>query len=376
VKPKGSLAQQTRQPGAGSIILDSLVKTYDDYTAVDDVSLEIQPGEFFSLLGSSGCGKSTTLRMIAGFVAPTSGRIVLSGSDVSNVPPERRDVNLVFQSYALFPHMTVEDNVAFGLRTLKMKRHEIDSRVQTILESVRLTQLARRKPRELSGGQRQRVALARALVRRPAALLLDEPLGALDLQLRRELQAELRSVHQQTGTTFVYVTHDQEEAMSLSDRVAVMREGRIEQVGKPRELYENPINSFVANFVGRNNVIAGTAAENGQLSVINLGSGDRIALPGGSRGDVRVAVRPEVIALAESNDAVDASSSRVRALVTSAVYTGPEVVIEVQHPTGLTLCAALGSWASHTQELRPGDEVSLIWSAVHSRVLDDDPDDA
>jgi spermidine/putrescine transport system ATP-binding protein len=240
---------------SAAIELESVVKQYAGQNAVDGVSLSIAEGEFFSLLGPSGCGKTTTLRMIAGFIEPDEGRILLNGVDVTTVPPNKRPVNLVFQQYALFPHMTVYENVAFGLSVKHVPRREHTDRVNEMLRVVALEGYEKRRPRQLSGGQQQRVALARALVNRPAALLLDEPLGALDVKLRRHMQLELKRIQHELGTTFVYVTHDQEEALAMSDRIAVMNGGRVEQLGRPREIYETPASDFVADFVGTVNVL-------------------------------------------------------------------------------------------------------------------------
>ena len=240
---------------SAAIELESVVKQYAGQNAVDGVSLSIAEGEFFSLLGPSGCGKTTTLRMIAGFIEPDEGRILLNGVDVTTVPPNKRPVNLVFQQYALFPHMTVYENVAFGLSVKHVPRREHADRVNEMLRVVALEGYEKRRPRQLSGGQQQRVALARALVNRPAALLLDEPLGALDVKLRRHMQLELKRIQHELGTTFVYVTHDQEEALAMSDRIAVMDGGRVEQLGRPREIYETPASDFVADFVGTVNVL-------------------------------------------------------------------------------------------------------------------------
>src|SRR6185369_6069756 len=238
--------QETR----AGIALEGVSKRFGKHEAVRDVSLSIREGEFFSLLGPSGCGKTTTLRMIAGFEVPDAGRIYLQGEDVTSLFSNRRPVNMVFQQYALFPHMSIYDNVAFGLRLKRVPKTELRTRVQEMLEVVSLQGFERRRPRQLSGGQQQRVALARALVNRPAALLLDEPLGALDLKLRREMQFELKRIQKSTGTTFVYVTHDQEEALTMSDRIAVMDGGRVEQLADPKTLYEQPRTSFVADFIG------------------------------------------------------------------------------------------------------------------------------
>ena len=241
---------EERPQGGGAVTLEKLEKRFDDEVAVDGIDLHIESGEFFALLGPSGCGKTTTLRMIGGFERPTSGRVLIDGQDVSDIPPEKRPVNTVFQSYALFPHLSVADNVGFGLRFAKVSSDEAKRRVADVLELVRLTRLARRRPNQLSGGQQQRVALARALVLRPRVLLLDEPLGALDAKLRKDLRAELTSLQKAVGITFVFVTHDQEEALSMSHRLAVMYDGRIVQAGRPQEVYEAPATAFVAEFLG------------------------------------------------------------------------------------------------------------------------------
>src|SRR5205814_9430081 len=246
-----------------AIVLESVTKRFDDVVAVDDVSFEIHEGEFFSMLGPSGCGKTTTLRMIAGFEEPSAGRILLRGGDVTHVPPAKRHVNMVFQSYALFPHMNVFENVAFGLRVKRVAKPEITRRVGEMLEIVDLAGRGERRPRELSGGQQPRVAPARALVNHPRALLLAEPLGALDLKLRQAMQVELKRIQREVGITFVYVTHDQGEALTMSDRIAVMNDGVIEQLGSPREIYEHPASRFVAGFIGTSNLLSGTVTSTG-----------------------------------------------------------------------------------------------------------------
>ena len=246
-----------------------MTKRFGDRVAVDDVSLEIEKGEFFSLLGPSGCGKTTTLRMLAGFEVPSAGRIMLEGEPVENIPPYKRDVNMVFQSYALFEHLNIADNVAFGLRRRKVDKDEIKRRVGEALELVNLAERADARTNELSGGQKQRVALARALVNRPKVLLLDEPLGALDLKLRKQMQVELKQIQREVGITFVYVTHDQEEALSMSDRIAVMHAGRVAQCGPPEDVYEHPSGEFVAGFIGISNLIEGTVADGGQVRLDN-----------------------------------------------------------------------------------------------------------
>src|SRR6476469_7018520 len=247
----------------GEIRLEQLVKSFGEVVAVDGIDLDMPPGEFFTMVGPSGCGKTTTLRMIAGFERPTSGRILLDGDDVAQTPPHRRNVNTVFQSYALFPHLNVADNVAFGLKYKKVTKAERTTMVNEALALVQLADYGKRKPGQLSGGQQQRVALARALVLRPRVLLLDEPLGALDARLRKDLQVELKALQQNLGITFVYVTHDQEEALTMSDRLAVMSDGHVEQMGDPQEVYEAPDTLFVAEFLGVSNLLSGTATGNG-----------------------------------------------------------------------------------------------------------------
>jgi putative spermidine/putrescine transport system ATP-binding protein len=288
------------QPGgAAAVRLEGLRKTYGDVVAVDGVHLDIRAGEFFTLLGPSGSGKTTTLRLIAGFERPDEGRVELAGRDVSDVPPYARDVNTVFQDYALFPHMTVAENVAYGLRVKGVPRRDRDARVEDVLRRMRLPGLGKRKPVQLSGGQRQRVALARALVNRPQVLLLDEPLGALDLKLRQEMQLFLKSLQRDLGITFVYVTHDQDEALTMSDRLAVFNDGRIEQVGAPAEVYERPDSAFVAGFVGVSNEL--------------------------ERDGRRFVVRPEKIHLGDAGsvpaDGMHAESGRIRDVVYAGMVT-------------------------------------------------------
>jgi spermidine/putrescine transport system ATP-binding protein len=362
-----------------AIELDAVTKHYEardgDTTtrpAVRDATFHVAEGEFFSLLGPSGCGKSTTLRMLAGFEDPTSGRIHLRGQDVTDVPPARRDVNMVFQAYALFPHMSVAQNVAFGPRVRRIKRAELAERVREALRIVRLEGLDERRPAQLSGGQQQRVALARALVNRPAALLLDEPLGALDLKLRREMQTELKAIQARTETTFVYVTHDQDEALTMSDRIAVMNEGVIEQIATPRRLYERPATPFVADFIGTSNVVDVRVDDvDGEHAVMRLGEHGRILAPlptGGRAGDVlRVTVRPERIALEPPGDT---GCSRVEGTVREVVYLGSTIELVVGLAGGSELTVRrlnLDDAADH----RPGETVTLHWRARHSFVIDD-----
>ncbi len=281
-----------------AIALEGVSKRFGKAEAVRDVSLAIGEGEFFSLLGPSGCGKTTTLRMIAGFEVPDEGRVLLHGEDVTAVFSNRRPVNMVFQQYALFPHMSIYDNVAFGLKVKRVPRREHRVRVLEMLRVVELEGLERRRPRQLSGGQQQRVALARALINQPAALLLDEPLGALDVKLRKQMQLELKRIQSELGTTFVYVTHDQEEALAMSDRIAVMNGGRVEQIGGPREVYERPATAFVADFIGSLNALEFTIDELvGEYALMRVDEHQRIVVPigpGARSGDsLRVAVRPE-----------------------------------------------------------------------------------
>ncbi|MGZ4484239.1 MAG: ABC transporter ATP-binding protein, partial [Nocardioidaceae bacterium] len=324
---------------ASAIELVGVAKHYvsaeENVQAVEEVDLAIDSGEFFSLLGPSGCGKTTTLRMIAGFEVPTAGQILLYGEDVVAVPPNHRDVNMVFQSYALFPHMTVFDNVAFGLRRKKMDKAEITKRVTEMLALVELGGREKRRPRELSGGQQQRVALARALVNRPRALLLDEPLGALDLKLRQSMQLELKRIQREVGITFVYVTHDQGEALTMSDRIAVMNLGRVEQLGTPREVYESPRTRFVAGFIGTSNLISGAATRAVDGSgVIEIGSEERVTVPlrgSAATGTLVVTVRPEKIRLTRTP--VDADC-RIRGTVVEVVYQGTFTSYNVRTSTG------------------------------------------
>ncbi|MCC6224604.1 MAG: ABC transporter ATP-binding protein [Thermoleophilia bacterium] len=355
----------------GHIVVESVTKLFGDFKAVDAIDLAIAKGEFFSLLGPSGCGKTTTLRMIAGFEEPTTGRILLEGADVTYVPAAKRHVNMVFQAYALFPHMTVWDNVAFGLKIKKVPRPELEARVAQAMATVRLEGMEKRKPGQLSGGQQQRVALARALVNRPAALLLDEPLGALDLKLRKEMQLELKRIQVETKTTFVYVTHDQEEALTMSDRIAVMDRGLVEQVAAPRELYERPATPFVAGFIGVSNVIRlrPDRREDG-LVVMDTGEGERIVAPApasAAAGDLLVTVRPEKVKL----DEVGEPASRLSATVTDVVYVGSMTAYIVELPIGGELVVhRLNDEVRHrARPVGVGDRVTLHWAAEASFVI-------
>jgi spermidine/putrescine transport system ATP-binding protein len=321
--------------GGGEVRLVGLVKRFEDVTAVDGIDLEVPGGEFFALLGPSGCGKTTTLRLVAGFEQPTEGRILLDGVDMARTPPHKRKVNTVFQSYALFPFLNVADNVAFGLRFLDVPRAEARRRVAEAVALVQLQGLEKRRPAQLSGGQQQRVALARALVLNPSVLLLDEPLGALDAKLRKTLQVELKALQEAVGITFVYVTHDQEEALTMSDRLAVMAGGRIEQVGSPAELYEEPATTYVAGFLGVANLFSAKAGGHGGDGRCRLRLGDfELEASGGdtaATGDVRVVIRPERVRLEPYGST---GPNRVPGMVERLVYQGPATQLVVRLASG------------------------------------------
>jgi spermidine/putrescine transport system ATP-binding protein len=369
--------------GLAAIELVGVNKEFPSQTAsvvaVKDVDLEVASGEFFSLLGPSGCGKTTTLRMLAGFEEPTSGRILLYGRDMVGVPPYRRDVNMVFQHYALFPHMNVYDNIAFGLRHKKVDKDEIRRRVSEALGLVELEGRERRRPRQLSGGQQQRVALARALVNRPRALLLDEPLGALDLKLRRAMQLELKRIQREVGITFVYVTHDQEEALTMSDRLAVMNGGRIEQLGAPRDLYERPATRFVADFLGTSNILSGRLERDGdRWGLGGLGAGERVLIEradGLAAGqEVEVVVRPEKMALADQASAPPARHCALRCTVAEIVYLGTSTSYSVVTNGGATVSVyRQNTAAAPGEEIAQGQVGWLSWPPEHSYVLGSTP---
>ncbi|MGV2385388.1 MAG UNVERIFIED_CONTAM: ABC transporter ATP-binding protein [Thermobifida fusca] len=370
----GVVATESNQ-AVPAISLEKVSKTYRSgqvtTTAVESIDLEIRQGEFFSLLGPSGCGKTTTMRMIAGFEEPTSGVVRLSGKDVTGVPPNRRDVNMVFQSYALFPHMTVAENVAFGLKRKKVPAAEIRTRVAEMLELVELGDRAKYKPRQLSGGQQLRVALARALVNRPSALLLDEPLGALDLKLRQAMQLELKRIQREVGITFVYVTHDQSEALTMSDRIAVMNKGRIEQLGTPAQIYETPATRFVAGFIGTSNILTGTAQRVSDTLVRIDYGGDQHVLANTPQQmsdlGLVITVRPEKIRLGK--DVPDANVSRIRGTVREVVYLGATThyTVRTVDDTDIVVFQQNSSDASNLAD--HGDTVWLSWRPEHSYVL-------
>jgi putative spermidine/putrescine transport system ATP-binding protein len=334
---------------ASAVRLEGLVKRYGDVEAVSGIDLDIADGEFFSMLGPSGSGKTTTLRMIAGFEQPTEGRVVLHGRDVTGVPPFDRDVNTVFQDYALFPHMGVADNVGYGLTVRKVPRREREERVREAMRMVRLEGYEGRRPGQLSGGQRQRVALARALVNRPSVLLLDEPLGALDLKLREEMQIELKGIQGEVGITFIYVTHDQEEALTMSNRLAVFNGGRVEQVGTPADIYEHPATTFVAGFVGTSNLLTGEAAR----AVIGE--------------DGVFTVRPEKIRLADPDHAVGDDDASVRGTVKEVVYIGPDTRYIVELEMGGELVVTQQNLETSSMEALTahGRPVRLVWKRRH-----------
>lgn len=347
---------------------------HGDVTAVDRVDLTIGEGEFFSLLGPSGCGKTTTLRMIGGFEEPTAGRILLHGKDVVGVPANQRDVNMVFQSYALFPHLTVFDNIAFGLRRKSVRRVEIRRRVGEMLDLVELSGKADRRPSELSGGQQQRVALARALVNRPQALLLDEPLAALDLKLRQAMQLELKRIQREVGITFVFVTHDQNEALTMSDRLVVMSNGRIEQLGAPREVYEHPRTRFVAGFIGTSNLVSGVvAAVAGGMAVLQRPADESVTVSNAADiaarpGDrIELTIRPEKIRITPERPPDDVCA--IRARVGEIVYQGAATQYKVTDTSGQALTAFVQNAADSSDVAERGGEVWLSWRREHSFAL-------
>jgi spermidine/putrescine transport system ATP-binding protein len=350
--------REEREQEAGvpvaDVRLERVTKRFDDVVAVDDVSLEIPRGSFFALLGPSGCGKTTSLRMIGGFEEPNDGVIYLGDRDVTGLPPYKRDVNTVFQSYALFPHLSIYDNVAFGLKRRGVRGAELKTRVAEALELVALKGFERRKPRQLSGGQQQRVALARALVNRPRVLLLDEPLGALDLKLRKQMQLELKRIQHEVGITFVHVTHDQEEAMTMADAIAVMNAGKIDQLGTPTELYETPHTVFVAGFLGISNLLRGTVEGDGAVR-LEEGTVVRAPAAAGRSGAVSIGIRPEKVRLGTQEE------NRLSGEVRESAYIGVSTQYIVDTRAGAITLYVQNAEAG-APSVQPGDQVTLSWS--------------
>ena len=360
-----------------SVELEKVTKRFEDVVAVDGVDLELARGEFFTLLGPSGCGKTTTLRMVAGFERPSEGRIRIEGADVADLPPHRRPTNTVFQSYALFPHLNVEDNVAYGLKRKKAPKAEVRERVAAELERVGLAAEAKRRPAQLSGGQQQRVALARALVNLPKVLLLDEPLGALDLKLRKGLQVELKRIQREVGITFVYVTHDQEEALTMSDRIAVMNRGRIEQIATPEEVYERPATTFVAGFIGVSNLMPAVVSGPGE---VRLDHGPSVAvssngLTSGQR--CHAVVRPEKLRIETLGTGGGSANGApaVEGTVESSLYLGTSTQVVVDLGDGVRMTVLIPNASEAERQRLPGGgaRVALSWDPEHMHLVQESP---
>jgi spermidine/putrescine transport system ATP-binding protein len=353
------------------LVLTNVTKRFGSFTAVDDLSLTVPEGAFFALLGASGCGKTTTLRTVAGLEEPTAGTIRLGGQDITTLRPYKRPVNTVFQSYALFPHLSVKDNVAFGLRRRGIS--DTEKKVREMLDLVQLGGYENRKPTQLSGGQQQRVALARALVNQPKVLLLDEPLGALDLKLRRQMQIELKRIQTEVGITFLHVTHDQEEAMWMADTVAVMNAGRIEQLGAPTDIYEFPSSPFVSNFLGQSNLFAAEVTGNVDDELMLTAHGERFAAPAerarATKGRVWLGVRPEKVRLAEPGQDPPANHNQVRGVLTDTCYAGVSTEYLLKTPWGQEM-SVFSANQSAGEPMAPGTEVVAHWYPPHSFVLD------
>jgi spermidine/putrescine transport system ATP-binding protein len=358
-----------------NVELDRITKRFGDLVAVDQLSLALRPGEFFTMLGPSGCGKTTTLRMVAGFEQPTEGRVLIEGEDVAGLPPHKRPTNTVFQSYALFPHLSVRDNVAFGLKRKGVAKSDIETRVSNELARVGLSAEVNRRPNQLSGGQQQRVALARALVNLPKVLLLDEPLGALDLKLRKGLQIELKRIQRNVGITFVYVTHDQEEALTMSDRIAVMNGGHVEQLGAPEEVYERPATTFVAGFIGVSNLMPGmVAAAAGGRGTVRLDSGVEVeaAVDGFAAGErCHAVVRPEKLHIDRAEEPAPGSMPSVQGLVESSVFLGTstQIVVKLKGEVPLTVLVPNANEAERGRLPGGGVPVRLSWAPEHMHLV-------
>ncbi|WP_408052234.1 ABC transporter ATP-binding protein [Streptomyces sp. HO565] len=360
----------------GDVRLSGISKTYGSFTAVHPLDLTVPQGSFFALLGASGCGKTTTLRMIAGLEEPSSGTVHLGDQDVTVLPPYKRPVNTVFQSYALFPHLDIFENVAFGLRRRGIK--SVKKQVEEMLDLVQLGEQTRKKPHQLSGGQQQRVAVARALINHPKVLLLDEPLGALDLKLRRQMQLELKRIQTEVGITFVHVTHDQEEAMTMADQVAVMNAGRVEQLGAPADLYENPRTTFVANFLGTSNLVEAEVVSTGGDDIAVKAAGDKLVLPRArcsapaqAGGKVLVGVRPEKISLTHADDAGSIPEGRNR--ITGKISNTSFIGVSTQYVVDCAACPEFEVYAQNIDRdarLAPGADVVLHWNPAHTFGLD------
>jgi spermidine/putrescine transport system ATP-binding protein len=369
-------ATPTTDAASGGLELRELTKHFTNFTAVKSLDLDVPTGSFFALLGPSGCGKTTTLRMVAGLETPTSGTITLAGKEITYDKPYRRPVNTVFQNYALFPHLDIFENVAFGLR--RRRKGDVDRQVQEMLELVELTSQARKRPAQLSGGQQQRVALARALINQPEVLLLDEPLGALDLKLRRSMQIEIKRIQTEVGLTFIHVTHDQEEAMTMADTIAVMNAGEIEQMGSPDELYENPRTTFVANFLGQSNLIAGTVKNrDADLYTVDM-HGINVSVPAdrshvdGDKG--WVGIRPEKVLIGEEGEALDAPGNTIPGGVVSDVsFVGVSTQYLVRMPWGQEL-QVFEQNTGRRRIFRVGDKVELSWRPEYAFLLDHEQD--
>ena len=365
-------APAARPQAGGDLRLFNVTKRFADFVAVDDLTLTIPQGSFFALLGPSGCGKTTTLRMVAGLEEPSEGQICIGAEDITWSKPYKRPVNTVFQSYALFPHLDIYENVAFGLRRRGIK--DVKKQVEDMLELVELSGYARRKPAQLSGGQQQRVAVGRALINRPEVLLLDEPLGALDLKLRRQMQLELKRIQTEVGITFVHVTHDQEEAMTMADTIAVMNAGKVEQLGAPADLYENPMTTFVANFLGQSNLLSGSVVGRSGEDVLVEIHGRRVALPASrlhtDSTQVHVGVRPEKMQINFAADEVTYEGhNAIDGVVTDSSFTGMSTQYQVRLPWGQEV-AVFSQNLARDSRLTPGAAARLHWDPAFTFALD------